>query len=176
MKWCESNLIPTVTISGRGGSVHAVIVQRRRIVSLCSYFGSIPTFKYHRDGDFLPPVVLDGLLKWVNCRKCLRVAEREQPAYWIALAPPAFRAQPKHPDRIISEMSNLIIAAGPSDRRDLWLILADYFDDNGDRRGEFIRLQVAIAEKPDPDEHPLRHAQLVNRLWAIEDDAFVARG
>lgn len=174
MKWHESNLIPTVT---EGDTVHAVIVQRKRIVSLCETV-STPTDAYAKSWRTSVACVLDGLLNWVNCRQCLREAERDQPEFWIGLSPTAFRTQPNHPDRFISEMSRRIEATKSTERRDLWLILADYFDERCDPRGEFIRLQVAISSKPDflDYDHPLRHAQFVNAMWRVEDAAFSMNG
>lgn len=159
--WMPGNLIPTTT---HGSTVHAVVLSRKTAITVCRKHSgqrfweapySVPQVKTTEDP-----------LGWVNCRNCLRVG-------WMKLidfAPPGMCTQPSHPDSFFAAMSHEIEKARDSEKRQLWLILADWFDEQGDPRGELIRCLEEIKLPPDDyDEHPLRRVQIINRAWRLDE-------
>lgn len=165
--WKPGNLIPTVT---QGRTIHAAIVNRKTIFSICHDIAA-NRFRFDSEPwrDFRAKLsTVNDPMGWVNCKKCLRAADG-----WMGLvqhAPPGPCPQPSHPtDLFFREMSHNIIKADEDQKRILWLILADHFDDQGDPRGEFIRIIQEIGQKPDEDEHPLRRVQLINHAWRLDE-------
>ena len=93
--WKPGNLIPTAT---QGKTIHAVIVSRKYIQSICHQIGG-PRWKYNQNSwrrDMGPEVkTADDPMGWVNCKECLRRADG-----WMRLAedaPPGMCPQPRCP-------------------------------------------------------------------------------